>query len=323
MGRTLLLTVLGILFTALPVGYQISAQERFPAKPVKIVVPFEAGGSADLITRAIQPHVGKILGQSVVVVNRAGAAATIGYTEVAKEAPDGYTMVWVGPSIVLTTYTINADITYRNYDPVICLGVSPGAITVRADAPWKSLKEFLEYAKANPGKVRMSNSGHGGSTHLRTLGIELVAGVKFTHVPYKGSGPAMLAVLGGHVEGTAAVLSDAIQLTKGGKLKILALTAAERTSIVPEVPSMKELGMDFENGTWYAYMTPRKTPEERIKVLHDAMKGAMATPQFAEYMKNQAIVTHYLGTRDFWNFMERDEREWRRLIEAAGIKIVQ
>ena len=300
------------------------AQEKFPNQPVKIIVPFEPGGGMDLNTRMLQPHFEKALGQPVVIINKGGAGGSIGFNEGAKAIPDGYTVTLLNTSLMTVPYTVNPEINYRNYEPIILTGSMPGDILVRADAPWKSLKEFLDYAKANPGKIRVAHSGHGGSQHIRTVGIELAAGVKFTQVPYKGAGPARAALLGGHVEATSSSSSESIQLIKGGaKLRMLAITASERMSEIPDVPTFKELGIDFVCTTWFTYGVPKGTPKERIKILHDAFRKAKEAPGFIKYEKDEGITSQYLGAEDVRKFWEKEDRLWSKMVEAAGIKIVK
>ena len=319
--NTKICLVLILLVATLGQGW---AQEIFPNKPVKIIVSWEPGGGMDLNARTLQPLVEKNLGQPVVIVNKPGAAGTIGFTEGAKALPDGYTVTLVNTSISTTPYLVSPTISYRNYEPIIFTGIVPGAVTVRLEAPWKSLKEFFDYARANPGKIRMSNAGHGSSTHIRTVGIELTGGVRFTHVPYKGSGPALTSLVGGHVEGTAAAIAETIHLAKGGgRLRVLAITAAERMPAIPDVPTFKELGMDFENGGWHSYAVPKGTPKERIKILHDAFKKAMESREYIEYANNQAVMAIYLGPEDLLKFWDKEEKAWFKLIEAAGLKKAQ
>lgn len=314
--------LVGILFFGIMgIPWYIGGQEKFPNKPITLIVSWAPGGGMDLNARAIQPHVEKNLGQPVIILNKPGGGATIGFTEGARALPDGYTITHLSASIITTHYTVSPDIHYRNYDPVILVGFTPRTVTVRAEAPWKSLKEFLDYAKANPGKIRMVNSGHGGSGHIHAIGFEMTTGAKFTHVPFKGYAPALMALVGGHAEATVSGLADEFNLVKSGKLKVLAIAAPERMSDLPDVPTFKELGMDPGGflGSLYGFVVPKRTPKDRIKILHDAFRKGMESPEYIEYTKSQGVMNYYLGPEEFLEFLEKEDKEWSRLIEAAGI----
>ncbi|MFC1534004.1 Bug family tripartite tricarboxylate transporter substrate binding protein [Thermodesulfobacteriota bacterium] len=310
-----------LVLTLLTVWRPGFAQEKFPSKPITIIVSWAPGGGMDLNARTLQPLIEKNLGQSVIIMNKKGGGGTIGFTAGAKAPPDGYTVTLLSASVVTTPYTVSPKISYLNYEPLIFGGFCPGTLTVRNDAPWKTAKDFLDYARANPEKVRMSNSGHNGSQHFRTVGVELAANVKFTHVPFRGTAPALMALVGGHVEGICAGVSDGVQLVKAGKLKVLAVASPERMPLIPDVPTFKELGMDFENGTWYAYVLPKGTPKERVNIVYDAFKKAMGTPEYIEYAETHAIIRWgKLGLKDLIKFFEEEDKKWVKLLDAAGVK---
>ena len=315
-----MLMVGAVVMLSVGAFHQGFAQEKFPSKPITIIVSWAPGGGMDLNTRALQPLLEKILGQPVVIINKSGGGGTIGFTEGAKASPDGHTITLLSPSILTTTYMISSDIHYRNYSPVIRTGYSPSTMTVKADAPWQSLHEFLKYAKANPEKIRMADGGHGSASHIRGVWIELITGVKFTHIPFKGTAPALMALAGGHAEGFAGGVTDEYHLVKGGKLRILAITAPERMALIPEVPTFQELGIDFDSSTWHMYVVPKGTPQTSIKVLHDAFKKAMDSAEFADYAKNQAVTPGYLGPEACVRFLKKEDKIWLKMIEAAGLR---
>ncbi|MBI5968908.1 MAG: tripartite tricarboxylate transporter substrate binding protein, partial [Deltaproteobacteria bacterium] len=223
-----------VLWLGTTVGGQAFAQEKFPIKPITLIISWSAGGGQDLTARALQPHLEKALGQSVIIVNKPGGGASIGFNEIANSAPDGYTIGQASPSLNIIKYTMKADIDYVKFEPIFYGGYSPNCILVRKEAPWNTLKEFLDYAKANPGKVRMGNSGYGAIFHISAIGMEQAAGVKFIHVPYKGTAPSIPAILGGHIDAIVAGITDTFHLIKGGKLKALGVAAPERSKFVPE-----------------------------------------------------------------------------------------
>ena len=188
---TLLFTA--ILFFAL-CGWALT-QEKFPARPVSLIIPWAPGGGGTINAQALQPHLEKAMQGSIQIVNKPGGGGTIAWNYVANSPPDAYTVGIINPSFILTQYTTTTGVSFKKVDPIIMVVDLPAALAVRADAPWKTFKEFISYAKANPGKVQMGNSGMGANYHISSLGIEMVAGVKFTHVPFKGSSPSILSLI--------------------------------------------------------------------------------------------------------------------------------
>jgi tripartite-type tricarboxylate transporter receptor subunit TctC len=312
--------IIAMLLTLVNISKHGLAQEKFPSKPITVIVAWAPGGGMDSDARAVQPPAEKILGQPIIIVNKPGAGGTIGFTEGAKATPDGYTITQVSAAIVSTHYTISKDIDYRNYEPVILTSLSPGTIYVKKDAPWKSLKEFLDYARANPGKIRMVNPGHGSAGHIRAVGVEYFANVKFTHVPYKGTMPGIMAVIGGHAEAITSGLSDGFHLIEGGKVRAIGITASERVPVIPDVQTFKELGMDYESYSWFGYLVPKGTPKERIKILHEAFKKATESQEYIEYTKKRAVIPRRLGPKELLKFLEEEDRIWSKLLEVAGLK---
>lgn len=311
-----------ILLTIMIAWHQASAQVKFPSKPVTVIVSWAPGG-ADVNLRALQPHAEKVLGQPIIIINKPGGAGTIGFMEGANAQADGYTVTLVTPSIVVTPYTVTAKPDYKSFDPVILTAEIPTVVAVKIDAPWKTFNEFMEYAKANPGKVRMSNSGHAAMYHIGAVGIEAATGMKFTHVPHKGSAPAIMALVGGHVEGVLTSYTTLSQMVAGGKLKVLAVAGGRRYYPIPDVPTFKELGIDLELSTWYGYLVPKGTPKDRIKVIHDAFKKAIETSDYKAKTKELGAEIHYLDSDEFGKYLEKQDKQWLRLIEYGGFRTVK
>ena len=311
--------LLGALLWVMTVFDQALAQEKFPSKPITVIVPWEPGG-ADINLRVLQPHLEKAFAQPIIVINKPGGAGTIGFSAGAGAAPDGHTITLVTPSIVVTPYTVIAKPDYRNFEPVVLTAEIPTVVAVQPDAPWKTFKEFLDYAKANPGKIRMSNSGHGAMYHIGAIGLEAATRAKFTHVPYKGSGPANIALAGGHVEAAFTGYSTVAQLITNGRLRLLAVASAKRYYAAPEIPTFKESGVDLELSTWYGYVAPKGTPKERIKVIHDGFKKGIDSPEYQTKMKELAAGIRYLNSEDFGRFLEQQDSQWLKLIEGGGFK---
>ena len=254
--------IFGILFVlSLIVAIPIHAAD-FPTKEVQIIIPWAAGGATDLIFRALAATTGKYLGKAVVVVNRPGGGGAVGYTEAAQAKPDGYTLVSAITPLTILPHQVTTAFTYKNFDAIINVVDDPSMFLVRSDAPWKSLKEFLDYAKKNPDMITVGNSGAGGGVHLVALAFERAAGVKFNHIPFSGGGPSVTALLGGHINAVSVSPPEGIEHVKAGKLKIIALFAEKRFEMFPDVPTVKEQGIDFVMGMWRGLVAPKGTPPD-------------------------------------------------------------
>ena len=288
----------------------------FPTKEVQIIIPWAAGGATDLIFRALAATTGKYLGKAVIVVNRPGGAGAVGYTEAAQAKPDGYTLVSAITPLTILPHQVKTAYTYKNFEPIINVVSDPGMFLVRSDAPWKSLKEFLDYAKKNPDMITVGNSGSGGGVHLIALAFEKAAGVKFNHIPFAGGGPSVTALLGGHVNAVSVSPPEGIEHVKAGKLKIIALFAEKRFEMFPDVPTVKEQGVNFVMGQWRGLVASKGTPPDVIKKLHDAFKKGMDDPVFQKNAKDMAINLHYLGPEAFGKLMAHDHEFFGDLIKA-------
>ncbi len=298
----------------------VCAQEKFPTRPVSLIIPWAPGGGGTLNAQTLQPHVEKALGVGAVIVNKTGGGGTIAWNFVANAPSDGYTVGIVNPSLVVTVYTTKTGVNYQKFDPIIYTVGVPAGVVVRTESPWKTFGEFIGYAKANPGKVQMANSGHAAMYHIGIVGIEMATGVKFTHVPYKGSGPCVTALLGGHVDGSLIEISTLLPYVEAKKFRILAVSSEKRNFALPDVPTFKEYGFDLDVGTWYGYVVPRGTPKERIKVLHDAFKVAMESEDFKAFYKKQGGVVEYMGPEGLGSYLEEQDKLWKKIIDFGGFK---
>jgi tripartite-type tricarboxylate transporter receptor subunit TctC len=202
-------------------------QEKFPSRPIQFIIPWAAGGGGTVNAQALQPHFEKAIQGSVQVINKPGGGGTIAWNYLANAAPDGYTVGVTNQSFILTQYTTRTGVSFKKLDPLIMVIDMPAALAVQMDAPWKTFKEFINYAKANPEKVQMGNSGLGANYHVSALGIEMVTGVKFTHVPFKGAGPSITALLGGHVDAAVAELPSLLPYVEGKKFRLLVVGSDE------------------------------------------------------------------------------------------------
>jgi tripartite-type tricarboxylate transporter receptor subunit TctC len=288
---------------------------EFPTKEVQIIIPWAAGGATDLIFRALAATTGKYLGKAVIVVNRPGGAGAVGYTEAAQAKPDGYTLVSAITPLTIVPHQVKTAYTYKNFDPIINVVSDPGMFLVKSDAPWKSLKEFLDYAKKNPEMITVGNSGSGGGVHLIALAFEKAAGVKFNHIPFAGGGPSVTALLGGHVNAVSVSPPEGIEHVKAGKLKIIALFSEKRFEMFPDVPTVKEQGVNFVMGQWRGLVASKGTPPDVIKKLHDAFKKGMDDPVFQKNAKDMAVNLHHLGPEAFGKLMASEHELFGKLIK--------
>jgi len=287
----------------------------FPTKEVQIIIPWAAGGATDLIFRALAATTGKYLGKAVIVVNRPGGAGAVGYTECMQAKPDGYTLVSAITPLTIVPHQVATAFTYKSFEPVINVVSDPVMFLVRPDAPWKSLKEFLDYAKKNPDMITVGNSGAGGGVHLIALAFEKAAGVKFNHIPFAGGGPSVTALLGGHINAVSVSPPEGIEHVKAGKLKIIALFAEKRFELFPDVLTVKEQGIDFVMNQWRGLAAPKGTPPDVIKKLHDAFKQGMDDPVFKKNAKDMVVNLSYLGPEAFGKLMAHDHEFYGKLVK--------
>jgi tripartite-type tricarboxylate transporter receptor subunit TctC len=313
------LVVAGILLFLLT-GWG-AAQEKFPNRPIQFIIPWAAGGGGTINAQALQPHFEKAINGSIQVINKPGGGGTIAWNYIANSPPDGYTTGIANQSFILTQYTTRTGVNYKKVDPLLMVVDMSGALAVRADAPWKTFKEYISYAKANPGKVQMGNSGVGANYHVSALGIEMVTGAKFTHVPFKGAGPCITGLLGGHVDSAMTEISSLLPLVEAKKFRLLLVGATERNFAVPDVPCIKEEGYEqVMVGSWYLWVVPKGVPKERAKILHDAFKSAMEAKEYRDYYKKQGGLVRYMGPQELPAFLEQEDRTLKKIIDFSGFK---
>lgn len=288
--------------------------QQFPAKEVQIIVPYAPGGATDLIFRALAASSQKYLGKAVVVVNRPGGGGAIGFTEAAQAKPDGYTLVTVITPVTILPHQVKTAFNYQSFEPIINVVLDPGMFQVRADSPWKTLPEFLDYARKNPGMITVGNSGAGGGVHLIALAFEKAAGVRFNHIPFAGGGPSVTALLGGHVNAVSVSPPEGIPQVKAGTLRIIALFADKRMADFPDVPTVREQGIDFSMSQWRGLAAPKGTPPEAIKVLHEAFRKDMEDPAFVKAAQEMSVQLHYLGPAEFGRLMAADDARYAKLV---------
>jgi tripartite-type tricarboxylate transporter receptor subunit TctC len=290
----------------------------FPTKEVQIIIPWAPGGATDLIFRALGATASKYLGKAVVVVNRPGGGGAVGYTEAMQARPDGYTLVSAVTPLTILPHQVSTAFTYKSFEPIINVVDDPSMFMLRSDAPWKSLAEFLDFAKKNPGMITVGNSGAGGGVHLVALAFEKKAGVKFNHIPFQGGGPSVTAILGGHVNAVSVSPPEGIPQAQAGKLKIIALFSKQRLDLFPGVPTVSEQGIDFVMGMWRGLAAPKGTPPDVIQKLHEAFKKGMEDDVLKKNAKDMGVKLFYLGPEEFGKLMANHNEVYGKLVQEIN-----
>jgi len=317
MSRTAVL-VLTCLFLPLAVA------QDYPSRAVTMIVPFPPGGVADIVGRPLAAMMEKSLKQPVVIVNRTGAGGALGMREVARAAPDGYTILMGLSSISIFPVSERVNGKQPNYElkdfaPIALVTADPTVLVVRADSPYKSVKDFVAAAKANPGKINYSSSGVYGTLHVAMEIFANAAGIKLFHVPYGGGGPAITALLGGQVEASAQGPAAAIGQIKGGKMRALAGWGTERLKLLPDLPTFKELGyQDVEFYIWSGVFAPAATPAPIVSKLRESVKAAATSEDFRNAMEKVSTPVHYLDAPEFAKYWERDAKRLSAAVEKIG-----
>ena len=298
--------------------------QAWPSKPVKMIVPFAAGGATDVVARLLAQKLTEDWGQSVVVENRVGAGGNIGGDAVAKSPPDGYTLLMASGAIVIAGPHMYKSLPYdpaRDLVAITNVATGPQLIAVATSLPVKDLAELIAYAKANPKKVNFGSAGVGTQTHLAAENFAHAAGIELTHIPYKGESAALTDLIGGQIQLVTANLSAAIALAREGKIRALAVTSRERNQALPEVPAAAEMVAGFENSGWFGLLAPAGTPREVIeKVYRDSAKIALSE-EFRAKLAQLGMVPVANSPADFSASNRRESARWERVIRERGIVV--
>ena len=299
--------------------------QGFPSKPIRIVVPFSAGGPADITTRNIAPRLTELLGQSIIVDNRAGATGIIGADHVAKSPPDGYTLLMATASVVainMVTYSKLPYDTLRDFQPLTPVMTTTTILVVHPSLPAKNLKELVALGKARPGQISMGSAGNGGTLHLALEMLTKEAAVNLTHVPYKGAAPAVVDVIAGQLSGMFVDLPVVSPYIKAGRVRALAVASPKRSVYFPEVPTTKEAGYpNVELQNYYALLLPARTPRDVVGKLHDTVVKTVNTHSVREKLVSFGADPLTMTPDEFTRFLRADIELWGRVVKAAGVKV--
>jgi tripartite-type tricarboxylate transporter receptor subunit TctC len=305
------------------VASTVAGAADYPSKPVRIIVPFAAGGTADIVARIVALKMGENTGTTFVVENRTGAGGRIGYEAGAKSPGDGYTFVATDATYTMLPglYGKLAWDQANDLLPVTISAQAPFAVIVGPNAKTRTLPELLAYAKANPGKITYGSAGVGSVNHIVTELFKRDAGIDITHVPYKGMGDAMIGILTGTIDLLITALPTAIPQIKNGKIFALAVTSAKRSSALPDVPTVAERGVpDFVVGNWFGLTAPKGTPKEAIAYIHGEVVKAIASPDLKERLAAQGAEPSGITPQEMGKLLVVDTKQWTGVIRGAGIK---
>lgn len=315
------LTLLGAIFLV-TVGH--AAESDYPAKPIRVIVPFAVGGSTDILIRGVGQKLSEQLGQSLIIDNRGGAGGAIGAELAAKAPPDGYTIMATTSGVVVVNPSLYRKLAYdpiKDFAPIAIIASLPNMLVVHPSLPVNSVKELVALAKARPGQLTYASGGNGTSNHLAGELLKYLAGVNVTHVPYKGGGPAVLATLTGEVTMLFATMPSAMGHVKNKRLKALAVTSRKRSSATPQLPTMIEAGVkDFDVSIWIGAVAPRGTPDRVIDRLNKEIVKALRAPEVAARLRSEGYEIVGSTPDDMSAAIKQEAARWARVIKAAGIK---
>jgi tripartite-type tricarboxylate transporter receptor subunit TctC len=300
-----------------------AAAQDYPTKPVRIIVPFPPGAINDTVGRALATHLSERLGKQFIVENRAGAGGIVAGELVANAPKDGHTLMIVSLAITVLPWmhqTLPYD-TVRSFAPIAIVATAPNVAAVNPDLPAQSISELIALAKARPGKLQYASSGVGTFLHLGPELFKIMAGVDILHVPFRGAGPAMIDVIGGHTHMAFASIPSTIAHLRSGKLRALGVGAAQRNALIPDVPTVSESGLPgYTAANWIGIVAPAGTPEAIVAKLHREISAIQDSPELQKQFANEGADLMRMSTAEFGDFIGTEIAKWGRVVKEAGIK---
>lgn len=318
------LTAISVLAALAVSGTALASDADFPNKPIKIIVGFPAGQGTDTIARAMTPKLQAALGQALIVDNKAGAGGILGQQAAATAAADGYTILFTSAGPMAVNPGVYAKLPYdpvKDYAPIAGVINVPLVLVANADLPAKNVKELMALAKAKPGEINFASSGNGVTNHLAMEMLAIAAGVKMTHVPYKGSPPALTDLMGGSVSVMFDTPVSVLPHIKSGKLKALAVSGSTRIAALPDVPTVAEAYPGFSAVSWMAFVAPAKTPAPVLARLSEAVVSVVKTPEMQKYFLAQGVEPMPLSSAELGIFIRTEVDKWGKAARAAGAKV--
>ena len=298
--------------------------QNYPAKPVRIIVPFPPGGGTDIVARAVAQKLGESLGQTFIVDNRSGAGGTVGSEAAAKAPPDGYTLAIATSSthgVAPSLYTKLAYDPITDFAPVTLVATTPFVLVVHPALPVKTVPELIALARRQPGRLNYGSAGNGSSNHLTVEMFDMMANVKMTHVPYKGSGPALVDLMAGQVDLLINDMSSLINFVHAGKMRAVAVTSAKRNPALPKVATISESLPGYEAEAWYGMIAPIKTPAAITAKLQEEIVKLLRTTDLKDKLHTQGLDAVGNSQAEFLAYMQRDIAKWAKVVKASGARI--
>jgi tripartite-type tricarboxylate transporter receptor subunit TctC len=307
---------------ALPALSRVAGAQAYPARPVRLIVGFPAGGVGDILARLLGQWLSERLGQPVVIENRPGAATNIAAEAVVRSPPDGHTLLWItsANAINATLYDKLGFVFLRDIAPVASFVRAPGVMEVNPDVPAKSVAEFIAYAKANPGKINFASSGTGSLSHVAGELFKIMTGVDMQHVPYRGAAPALNDLVGGRVQVMILPITSSLEHIRAGRLRALGVTTAARLDVVPDVPTVAEFLPGYEVSDWSGIGVPRSTPAEIVERLGTEIDAALGDPKMRARLADLGSVLMAMSRADFARLIADETEKWAKVVKLAGIK---
>lgn len=319
--------VVAALFTAsgMAAGQSMTGgAQNYPAKPVRLIVPTTPGGSVDTLARTIGPKLSERWGQQVVVDNRSGAGGTIAAEFTAKSPPDGYTVMLGTIASLATNVSLQKKLPYdplKDFVPVTLVATQNLALSVHPSVPARNVRELVKLAKARPGQLTFASAGNGTGSHLSGELFKQLGGLEILHIPYKGVAPALVDVISGQVSMSFPSILTSLPHVRSGRLRGLAVTGAQRSAALPELPTMQEAGVkDYESATWYGIVAPAATPADIVNKLHAEVAAVVRQPDTRERIARDGAEPVGNTPQEFGRFMQFEIEKWRKVIRAAGIQ---
>ncbi len=318
--KPILTTILLVAFNTVQAAEPASS---YPSKPVRAIVGYAPGGGSDIMGRIIGQELAKAFGQQIIVENRAGAAQNVAAELIARAPADGYTLFMSSAALGINI-SLYPKINYhpiKDFAPSALFAVSPNLLITHPSLPVKAVKEFIAFAKQNPGKLNYSTSGSGSTQHLSGEMLKVMAGIGITHVPYRGSAPSMTALLSGEVEFSFNNIPSSLTYVQSNRLRAIAITSAKRSALLPGLPTMAEAGVPkFETATWYGLLAPAATPRDIVMKINNAVNTIVRTPEFSKRLAQLGADPVVESPEYFANFLKAEIERWAPVVKASGAK---
>ncbi|MGD1833674.1 MAG: tripartite tricarboxylate transporter substrate binding protein [Sphaerochaetaceae bacterium] len=316
MRKVALLMLAIMMVSSVAFAQGVQEEEVFPSKPIKLIVPWSAGGGTDAIARALAKNGEKHLGVPVVVENKPGGTGAVGLGETVKADPDGYTLAVIPVELSFLKESGIYPFDFSNFTKIMNLNTDPSALTVKSDAPWDTLEEFVEYARKNPGEIKIGHSGTGMLWHLAAATLALSTDTEYTYVPFNGAADAIASVLGGNIDAVTVSGAEVSSQVRAGEMKILAVFGERRMDIFPDIPTAREQGFDVVVNTFRGLGGPAGIPEDRVAILHEGFKKMLEEPDFVQVIENMGLGIDYRNTEDYNKLTENTAKTLAPVLES-------